>query len=208
MYDGWFDVTDGAMITTDRVGPAEMVANSQDIEDGFIGPVPQMHHWSDVAFLEWQNQAQKNGQDVKNIKTFVSRKVANEYAQQIMYQVLYSLGLSGKPWQTFDEAQVISMDTEEGKALLASPNARGYAQFFLTHKPQLGLKRITGVKMFGDDNPSTDLNPDFARAGFSRPSQNGIPSDLGHLAFFAEDVPAEDNSDNNGGGDAGGAPSA
>lgn len=51
------------------------------------------------------------------------------------------------------------MDTDEGKAILASPNGSGVAYLLLTHKRQLGRKTIGKVTVFADDGKKQPRPP-------------------------------------------------
>lgn len=150
--------------------------------------VPPLKYWSDVAFLQWVDVAHAYEKHFQNIKHFVILGIDNDYTLQIIWQVLYNKGRGGHPYQSIDEAATIPMSDPDGQALLASPNARGCAQFLLTHKPQLGLKMITGVKIFGPDYISQEIGTAKPPKGFNRPEMVGVPSGNPGLVFFVEDV--------------------
>lgn len=46
------------------------------------------------------------------------------------------------------KAKVFSMNTDEGKALLGTPNGKGVAWLLINHKAQLGMKQIKEVKVW------------------------------------------------------------
>lgn len=47
-----------------------------------------------------------------------------------------------------EQAVVFKMDTEQGKALLSSPNGAGFVQFLIQRRAEVGLKRIFSVAVF------------------------------------------------------------
>ena len=139
--------------------------------------------------------------DVNDIKAFVAVSVYNDFTQQILRQILYDRCLGGKPWQKYgdEDNEVIDINSDNGKAILASPNGRGFLHFLLSHRQQLGQKTITGVKIFGTDqgnpDPITGTQPDDSqnpRLGFDRGGAgNRVPKLLGNLAYFVKDVQEE-----------------
>lgn len=92
---------------------------------------PDLSRLSDIYFLIWQQMA--NGKELKNIKYFMrfhiqnseSIKVAKEACNQDIPE------WPGKPFE---------MDTDEGQAILATPNGGGVAWFLIHHKKDLGVK--------------------------------------------------------------------
>ncbi|KAF2832660.1 hypothetical protein CC86DRAFT_401412 [Ophiobolus disseminans] len=51
------------------------------------------------------------------------------------------------------------MDTDEGKAILSSPNGAGVAYLLFTHKRQLGRKTMSKVTVFADDGKKQPRPP-------------------------------------------------
>lgn len=65
------------------------------------------------------------------------------------------------------------MDDDEGLALLGSPNAISFGYFLVTHKKELGNKRITKVRVFwGNENDETEMKDRHPQ-----------------VLFYVEDVP-------------------
>ncbi|KAF2812679.1 uncharacterized protein BDZ99DRAFT_354869, partial [Mytilinidion resinicola] len=98
---------------------------------------------SDVLFLEWQHQADVQGTDVKNLRYYFQLPVKNTPSQAAIARALEGRPVSKWPGVT------LSMDSEEGKALLGTPNGNSLGWFLINHKAQLGLKTVESVTVFG-----------------------------------------------------------
>jgi hypothetical protein len=121
-------------------------------QDPPITVLPKLQNWSDITWLQW---AQLAGDMAKNLRFIFRSPVANTEAQWLITRALQ---LSGKQLSTWPGVE-FSMDTDEGKAILASPNGSGVAYLLLTHKRQLGRKTIGKVTVFGDDGKKQPRPP-------------------------------------------------
>ena len=103
-------------------------------------------------FLEYQDEAQKQGHDITKLQ-YVYRSVAqNKETKRVVKSILRSVGIeSGRPhaWP----GRNFGMDTDEGKAILATPNGVGVAWLLFQHKEQFGRKTIKSVDVFLDNEP-------------------------------------------------------
>ena len=110
----------------------------------------------------WGLWSQDNA-DVKNIRYFWAQGVNNEVTAAIIATALKNATkeLQGWPGTTFD------MKSIEGQALLGSPNAIAFGYMLVSHKKELGNKRITNATVFlGNENDKTPLekrNPELFR---------------------------------------------
>lgn len=52
---------------------------------------------------------------------------------------------------TYENAQVYGMDTDEGKAILGSPNGQGVGWLLIQHKSQLGMRTVQSVAVWGEE---------------------------------------------------------
>ncbi|GAB1210761.1 hypothetical protein APSETT445_009559 [Aspergillus pseudonomiae] len=127
---------------------------------------------SDVYFLLWKEVAKKSETELRNIKYFVRHHVINDASLDVALEVA-----SGKPLppRKKDEPRDTSMveewpgksydmSTDDGKAILGTPNGAGVARFLMDHKPELGVKapsKVTLFKTTGHTNLTTNQPEDW-----------------------------------------------
>lgn len=99
----------------------------------------------------------RNNPNIKRIRYFFMLGISNEQTNQLIASCLQKTEkkLSEWPGLTFD------MGTDEGHALLGSPNGATFAYFLIQHKAQLGAKTISKVTII---RPESDDNNDFVDA--------------------------------------------
>ncbi|KAF2437314.1 hypothetical protein P171DRAFT_180271 [Karstenula rhodostoma CBS 690.94] len=129
--------------------------------------LPALRTSADLLWGFWY----RDNPDIRNIRYFWAQNVQNIQTSRIVASVLKMRGkeLTGWPGATFD------MDTDEGLALLGSPNAISFGYFLISHKKELGNKKITKARIFfGNENSKS-------------------PMDKRHpdMLFYVEDVPEE-----------------
>ncbi|KAJ4369598.1 hypothetical protein N0V83_005360 [Neocucurbitaria cava] len=115
-------------------------------KDASPDDLPSLRALSDVLWGFWNRE----NENVKNIRYFFVLGVTNEVTNQLIATCLQNAGgkeLSDWPGTSFGTG------TEEGHALLGSPNGATFAYFLLQHKAQLGYKSISKVTVFP---PETD----------------------------------------------------
>ncbi|GAD94426.1 hypothetical protein MYCGRDRAFT_89049 [Paecilomyces variotii No. 5] len=141
-YHNFYDVEDGAIIVSRMTSPEEA--------SGYRLPYyPQCRKWSDVTFLEWQELA---GGDIQNLRHVFHSAVVNEDTLELMQD---ALGEDDAEWWFNPEYSGIANGRSffpgqaEFQALLYSPNIRGLAWLLIQHKPQLGLREINKITVFG-----------------------------------------------------------
>ncbi|KAL1603492.1 hypothetical protein SLS60_005079 [Paraconiothyrium brasiliense] len=90
----------------------------------------------------------RDNANIKNIKYFWTQQVANSESASIIASALKMWGKELTKWP----GATWSMESDEGKALLGSPNAISFGYFLISHKKELGNKKITKVQVFlGDE---------------------------------------------------------
>jgi hypothetical protein len=107
---------------------------------------PDLYKLSDVYFLEWQKQA-GSSRRIKHLKYFLRFHIVNTDTKRIISQ---ATGNNVKVWP----GDMFGIETDEGKALLATPNGIGVAYFLINHKPELGVKTVERVQVWRqEDDP-------------------------------------------------------
>jgi hypothetical protein len=117
-----------------------------------ITALPKLQGWSDIAWLQWAEIA---GENAKNLRYVFRSPVANTEAQWLINRTFQLSGKGLKAWPGVD----FDMATDEGKALLSSPNSAGVAYLLFTHERHLGRKTISKVTVFADDGKKQPRPP-------------------------------------------------
>ena len=110
-------------------------------------PLPDLKRWSDVAYMVWAAECKKKGQPISNLQHIFSSPFENAESQGIIARAMETT-MEPPLWSSRKE---YSMDTDEGKAILGSPNGRGVTLLLIQHKAQLGERTtIEKVAVFGE----------------------------------------------------------
>jgi hypothetical protein len=106
-------------------------------------PYPPLYKMSDIYFLEWQRQA-AGSRKIKNLRWFLQFHIENEDTLKIISEITnkYSTlkewpGTDFTIWKNVKEK---NQGTDEGKALLRTPNRVGVTYFLLTNQRVLGRR--------------------------------------------------------------------
>ncbi|KAL4799250.1 hypothetical protein BDV19DRAFT_385500 [Aspergillus venezuelensis] len=116
------------------------------------GPRPSLYRMSDVYFLEWQRQA-GNSNKIKKLRYFLRFHIENTDTLPIIEQITRN-GAPLKEWPGTEytiykkQANGDYDGSDEGKALLRTPNGVGVAHFLLTNKKVLGMRVPESVRLW------------------------------------------------------------
>ncbi|RFU33648.1 hypothetical protein B7463_g2679, partial [Scytalidium lignicola] len=148
-YRSVFNVEGGVIVADDNLSPTKTEAAES-------GPVVPLHQWSDVVFLQWNHIAASN---VGNLKYIFRALITNEDTKSMVDEAFQRKGETIGAWE---DRVVFGMDTEEGQAILGSPNGSGVAWILINHKDNnlLGIKTIQSVTVWQVDSDSP--NPGLA----------------------------------------------
>ncbi|KAJ9200983.1 hypothetical protein DTO164E3_3732 [Paecilomyces variotii] len=140
-YYNFYNTQDGAIIVANMNSP-------EDSADHKLPRYPKCARWSDVTFLQWQQIA---GQNIGNLKHVFYSAVTNDDTLELMATALDK----EEEWYYESEYDGLAKGKsflpgqEQYEALLYSPNIRGLAWLLIQHKPQLGIRRISKITIFG-----------------------------------------------------------
>ncbi|ORY17260.1 hypothetical protein BCR34DRAFT_51085 [Clohesyomyces aquaticus] len=108
-----------------------------------VTDLPDLRRASDIIWGQWVQHAGKNA---NKLRFFVTVTVTNEEALSIVERAIRSLdpgrGPEKYPGVSF------SMDADEGKGILGSPNGVGIGYMLVQHKETLGNLEVTKVDTF------------------------------------------------------------
>ena len=135
-YSNVYNAKTGVIIAYNNFGPAYMVRAKS------IKTLPDIRAWSDITFVEWQMQAQNKDQDVSGLKYVIRYDIVNDETADIIARA------AGPRFRIAWPGATISMSTEQGRAILGTPNGVGVAFLLATHKAQLGQKTVESVHVW------------------------------------------------------------
>ena len=102
--------------------------------------LPKLRAFSDILWGYWS----KDNPNIKNVSYFFMMHISNDQTNALIATCLHNKQETLKEWPG------VAFDTksDEGHALLGSPNGAAFAYFLMQHKAQLGRKTITKVTVF------------------------------------------------------------
>jgi hypothetical protein len=115
---------------------------SYQVRFSIIRTLPDVKTWSDVTFVEWQEQAEASGLDIKGLKYVIRYHIVNTDTKWIIQQAAGESSLITWPGVN------IPMSDEKGRAVLGTPNGVGIAYLLATHKAQLGQLTVESVRVW------------------------------------------------------------
>ncbi|KAK5132248.1 hypothetical protein LTR08_009236 [Meristemomyces frigidus] len=142
-----YNPTGGAIIRKYNYSPVAMIAMEE-----LDMPPPPLKQWSDVAFLEYREQARAQNKDVKLLRYIFSDNVQNELAEWMVARILEPdtedwRSVKGPPWE---RKRVFGMEEPAAQALLASPHGNGLVWMLVQRRAELGWKRVKSVTLWQD----------------------------------------------------------
>ncbi|KAK5008297.1 hypothetical protein LTR28_004175, partial [Elasticomyces elasticus] len=149
-YQQTLNYIQGLIIAWGVYGPAYQ---GPRLEPPNAGPYPPFGRLSDITAIVWQEGARAAGTDPRNLKYYISPQIVNGQSKDVIKQALTNAGVPTDPPPAWP-------DSDEAKAILASPNGGALAWLLIQHKAMLGVKTITAVTVFRDEG-GTSKNPDW-----------------------------------------------
>ncbi|KAJ5403995.1 hypothetical protein N7509_003866 [Penicillium cosmopolitanum] len=137
-YDATYGYYIGSMSATSGYISAEN--NASPWEESDKERQPPLTKLSDVYFLRWQDIASRK--QLRNLKYFFRLHVINTQSKAIAAQAFGGEPVPRWPGRSFD------LSTDEGLAILGTPNGAGVAWFLINHKPELGVRAPNKVTVF------------------------------------------------------------
>ncbi|KAF2014147.1 hypothetical protein BU24DRAFT_492854 [Aaosphaeria arxii CBS 175.79] len=132
---------DGVLIFLRRYSPQQMAAKAQPP----ITNIPDLKRSSDILWGQWTLHTKGN---VGNVRYLISNAVTNVDTGPIIQRAIESVNAS--PLKKWPGVSFSSM-SEQGRALLGSPNGIGLGYLLVQHKAQLGNKYVTRIDVFAPD---------------------------------------------------------
>ncbi|KAJ5901621.1 hypothetical protein N7495_002149 [Penicillium taxi] len=141
-YNNIYDVETGTIVA-DNTNSPEYAASICPVDN-----LVKLRKWSDVTYLEWQNLCNKAGTSVDSLKYLIRSLIQNQLTASIIAQALGEES-DFDEWKNYEDGVTFEHGSEKFNALLGTPNGSGSAWILIQHKSQLGLKRISKIKVYG-----------------------------------------------------------
>ncbi|KAK1948934.1 hypothetical protein LY78DRAFT_732423 [Colletotrichum sublineola] len=140
-YQNVVNPRSGAFIFDRTFSPRYEVAESH------TGTVPELEHVSDLAYFQWLEACQIKRVHPSTIRLIYAAHITYVPSFNVVLQALSRQGHQSVP--DWNNRAILSMDSDEGLAILGSTHGAGAALFLLQHKAALGNKAITEVTVWG-----------------------------------------------------------
>jgi hypothetical protein len=102
--------------------------------------LPKLRAFSGVLWGYWS----KANPDIKNVRYLFMMGISNDQTNTLIATCLHNKEETLKEWPGIE----FHTKSDEGHALLGSPNGAAFAYFLMQHKAELGQKTITKVTVF------------------------------------------------------------
>ncbi|KAF2258922.1 hypothetical protein CC78DRAFT_88846 [Lojkania enalia] len=142
-----FDPEDGIFIFMEKL--TAKYAARQRHPPVLGNALPALQQSSDVAWLFYKYVADQQENDVRNLKNFLVVSISNTNTLRIIRRVLDQRGTTLGPWPGLE----IAINSDEGHALLGSPNGNALGYMLVQHKAELGHFGVSKVRMFYGGTP-------------------------------------------------------
>jgi hypothetical protein len=106
--------------------------------------LPAVSKWSDVIFVEWQHETRRRPLGVGELKWIFRYNIVNPTTRAVAVEALRRDGSrrTGWPGVSFHAC------SENGEAIIGTPNGRGIVWLLATHKQQFGAKTVESVRVW------------------------------------------------------------
>lgn len=166
-----YNTKEGVLISASALSPKEALPKwlrvlglSEDELNRIVqnkNSIPRLQKLSDLLYLRYLEQAQKNKDDPKKLRYFIGLGIHNSQAVQLHDYLLKSKGFPSQPWKTslghagdyrapeWPKQLIFTpkdKDPEPFYSLIDSQNSKAW--LLLQHKKQLGNKRMSKIHMF------------------------------------------------------------
>ncbi|KAJ4350676.1 hypothetical protein N0V95_004524 [Ascochyta clinopodiicola] len=138
-YTFGFD-TSGVLLAMNRKSPQYAGGQRKPKVEG--DGLPDLHSFSDIAWLKWKAAT---GSVPSSLRYFASIAITNQETRGVFAKVLDKAHYKGVPaWPGYD----VDANTDEGAALMGTPNALAFSYILVQHKSSLGNLKISKITLF------------------------------------------------------------
>ncbi|KAL8819603.1 MAG: hypothetical protein Q9223_001998 [Gallowayella weberi] len=161
LYSSLYMPLSHAILVLDMISPSSRVQryyadrgpevpSNQAINDNLV---PPLHRWSDATWTLWK---EKGG--TGNLRYIAHDYVSSDDTESVMTSIVK--GANKEPKDLPFPGLVFTMDTQEGRALLGTPNGIGVAHLLIDRASTLG-KRDLRIHIFYANDPRPAFAPNY-----------------------------------------------
>lgn len=143
-YSNVYNTASSIIIADNLLSPAEALKKGDK-----QGEAPGLASWADVAFLQYEELARKNEDNIQDLQYIFQAVISNDETISVVNYIALKNGQGVRNW---DNKLTFSLNSDEGKALTGTPNGKGAGWLAATHKNQLGNKTIKDISVFTEDD--------------------------------------------------------
>lgn len=160
----------GILLAECNTTPEAMLNPYRNLDPAtLVAKLPELRHWSDVAFLQWKNVCTnfRSRYNMPELRLVVRYQVLNANTRAICSIILASLrkkrqetaepGISNDSWLPRWPGIAFPIESEEAIALCGTPNGSGVLHLLAQHKAKLGHKTIQEVCLYYEDEDDKGL---------------------------------------------------
>lgn len=159
----------GILLAECNTTPEAMLNPCRNLDPAtLVAKLPELRHWSDVAFLQWKNVCTNfRSRYMPELRLVVRYQVLNANTRAICSIILASLrkqrqetakpGISYDSWLPRWPGIAFPIESEEAIALCGTPNGSGVLHLLSQHKAKLGHKTIQEVCLCYEDEDEKGL---------------------------------------------------
>jgi len=160
----------GILLAECNTTPEAMLNPYRNLDPAtLVAKLPELRHWSDVAFLQWKNVCTnfRSRYNMPELRLVVRYQVLNANTRAICSIILASLrkqrqetakpGISYDSWLPRWPGIAFPIESEEAIALCGTPNGSGVLHLLAQHKAKLGHKTIQEVCLYYEDEDDKGL---------------------------------------------------
>jgi hypothetical protein len=144
-FHTYFSYKAGLIVADSNLSPFE-AAKRNDSEVSSC----DLQHWSDAVFIQWKSWDFEL--EIRNLRYVLRFTINNDHTLAVINQILDAHRPLGKGCPSWPGI-TIDVDSEDGKALLGTPNGSGVAWLLIQHKAnsQVGHKSVKKVTLLWPD---------------------------------------------------------
>jgi hypothetical protein len=116
------------------------------------GPIPDLHQWSDLAFVMWQHRCRQNDAEVGDLNRIVIFGVTNKDSLNILKALLpnFPTGIGSKTG--LGKELTPDGNSDEFDAMMGIPFGVGVGYFLAQHKDTFPGKTVVSIEILATGN--------------------------------------------------------
>ena len=163
LFQSVMHASSGILVAESNSTPATMKNPwlSIDSVSSVSGGLPELSHWSDVAFLQWKSLGTSTASlnnTIPELKVVFRSNIVNTVTQDVCEHIVGKLrakraeeqgaGEIDEKWFPTWPGVSFGVEEEEARALCGTPNGKGVLWMLAQHSEELGRKTVDKITLF------------------------------------------------------------